>query len=262
MLLLNINIKLIILLINIIKGGLFIVMGKEVKRGYIPTDEKEFSDKSLEIIKKAQSDLFMLIERGYKITNASTFVGNHYLLSERQRLAIVRATSTSDAIEKRKDKLLESNFNGKSINIDGLNLIIALEVASSESTIIKSMDGTVRDLAGLRGTYKLIDKTDIAINLIGEKLAKMEIGEVNFYLDSPVSNTGRLKQRILELLNDYDYNVNVELVNNADVVLETKSCVVTSDAIILNKCESWINLASDIISAKLPLLKYIDLSMR
>ena len=31
----------------------------------------------------------MLIERGYKIKNASTFVGDHYLLYERQRLAII-----------------------------------------------------------------------------------------------------------------------------------------------------------------------------
>lgn len=196
-------------------------MSKVVKRGYVPTDAKEFSSENLELVKRAQADIFMLIERGYKIKNASTFVGNHYLLSERQRLAIVRSTSS-----------------------------------------LRCMDGTIRDLAGLRGTYKLIDKTDIAIDLIGEKLKEMKIGEVNFYLDSPVSNTGKLKQRILELLAKYSYEVKVELVNNADVILETKSCVITSDAIILNKCESWINLAYDIICEKLPKLKHIDLSMR
>ena len=237
-------------------------MSKEVKRGYIPTDAKEFSDASLELIKRAQSDIFMLIERGYKVKNASTFVGDHYLLSERQRLAIIRSTSPSKDIEKRKSKLLKSDFEGKKIHIDGLNLIITLEVALSNSTVLKCMDGTIRDLAGLRGTYKLIDKTDIAIHLIGEKLAKMKIGEANFYLDSPVSNTGKLKQRILELLDKYSYDVKVELVNNADVILETKSCVITSDAIILNKCKSWINLAYDIVYEKIPKLKYIDLSIR
>ena len=131
----------------------------------------------------------------------------------------------------------------------------------SESTMLKCMDGTIRDLAGLRGTYRLIDKTDTAIQLIGERLEEMEIGEVNFYLDSPVSNTGKLKQRIIELLDKYSYGVKVELVNNADVILENKCCVITSDAIILNKCESWINLAYDIVSQKLPKLKCIDLSM-
>lgn len=235
-------------------------MSKEVKRGYIPTDEKEFNDTNLKIIKRAQSDIFMLLERGYSIKSASTFVGNHYLLSERQRLAVVRATSTSIDIENRKNKLLNSNFEGKKIHVDGLNLIITLEVSLSESLVLKCMDGTIRDLAGLRGTYKLIDKTDIAIKLIGEQLAKMKIAEVTFYLDSPVSNTGRLKQRIIEILSIYSYEVKVELVNNADVILETKAYVITSDAIILNKCESWINLSYNIATEKLPKLKFIDLS--
>lgn len=234
-------------------------MSKEVKRGYILTDAKEFNYKNLEIIKKAQSDIFMLLERGYPIKSTSTFVGNHYLLSERQRLAIVRSTSTSKDIEMRKNKLIKSDFHGRRVYIDGLNLIITLEVALSDSTLLKCMDGTIRDLAGLRGTYKLIDKTDIAIQLIGEKLSQMKISEVTFYLDSPVSNTGRLKQRIIEILSEHSYDINVELVYNADVILETKDYVITSDAIILNKCDSWINLAYDIICEKLPKLKCIDL---
>lgn len=235
-------------------------MSEQVKRGYVPTDEKEFNNKNLEILKRAQSDIYMMLERGYPIKSLSTFVGNHYLLTERQRLAIVRSTSLSRDIEKRRNKLVAGNFKGKTVYIDALNLIITLEVALSESTVIKCMDGTVRDLAGLRGTYKLIDKTDIAIGLIGEKLKEMEIDEVIFFLDSPVSNTGRLKMRILEILSKYSYNVKAELTNNADVILETKNNVITSDAIILNKCESWINLAYEILSEKLPKLKYIDLS--
>lgn len=235
-------------------------MSEQVRRGYVSTDEKEFNNKNLELIKKAQADIYMMMERGYPIKSISTFVGNHYLLTERQRLAIVRATSLAKDIEKRRSKLVVDNFKGNTIYIDGLNLIITLEVALSESTIIKCMDGTLRDLAGLRGTYKLIDKTDMAICLIGEKLEEMEIDEVIFLLDSPVSNTGRLKMRILEILSKYYYNVKVELTNNPDVILETKNNVITSDAIILNKCESWINFAYEILSENLPKLKYIDLS--
>ena len=44
------------------------------------------------------------------------------------------------------------------------------------------MDGTIRDLAGLRGTYKLIDKTDRAINLIGEYLQKLKLRKLCFIL--------------------------------------------------------------------------------
>jgi hypothetical protein len=62
-----------------------------------------------------------------------------------------------------------------------------------------------------------------------------EAGAV-FYLDAPVSNTGKLKTQIMELLNDKDYTESVELAGNADFLLKDKSYVITTDAIILNEC--------------------------
>ncbi|MBH1941344.1 DUF434 domain-containing protein [Mobilitalea sibirica] len=228
------------------------------KRGFVPADIHEFNEESLIILKKAQSDLLYLLEQGYPIKSASTFVGNHYMLSERQRLAIVRATATRDVISERRLKLCEHIPEGKVVLLDGLNLIITLEVALSYSTLIRCMDGTIRDLAGLRGTYRLIDKTDGAILLIGNMLRKMMIGQACFYLDSPVSNTGRLKMRILELLKDFPYEVTVELVHNADAILNKKKYVITGDSIVLNRCNSWINLVAQIIDEELPELNIVD----
>lgn len=122
----------------------------------------------------------------------------------------------------------------------------------SQTTLIECMDRTIRDLAGLRGTYRLIDKTDTSIKLIGDELSALKISKAIFYLDSPVSNTGRLSQRIYELLQNYPFDVRVKLVPNADVMLEKKHHVITSDAIILNKCESWINLVSEILYKHYP----------
>lgn len=231
-----------------------------VKRGYVDSDVRDFNFEQLNILNKAQNDIFYLIEHGYPIKNASTFVGNHYLLTERQRLALTRATCTSKTLENRKIKKLVDNFEGKTVFIDGLNQIITLEVALSESTLIYCMDGTIRDLAGLRGTYRLIDKTDIAIQLIADQLKEMNIKKVIFYLDSPVSNTGKLKTKIYELLASYPFEVSVELVDNADVILETKDFVVTSDSIILNKCNSWINLIPIILDRQNSNTKLIDLT--
>lgn len=122
------------------------------------------------------------------------------------------------------------------------------------------MDGTVRDLAALRGTYRLIDKTDTAILLIGKILEKNKIDKVVFYLNASVSNSGRLKQRILELLNQFNFEVQVEVINNVDTVLEKVDNVITSDAIILDKCISWINLNLKIIEEINEDYPYIDFS--
>ncbi len=231
----------------------------DIKRGYVPSDEKEFGQNALPLLKRAQQDILYLLEQGYPIKSASTYVGNHYILSERQRIAIVRATANSETLIMRRNKQLPVKGPYKKVAIDGFNVIITLEVALSASTLIRCMDGTIRDLAGLRGTYRIIDKTEKAIELLGDKLSELQIEEAVIYLDSPVSNTGRLKQKILDLLSEKPYQVLVELVDNADVILERLDHVVTQDSIILNKCLNWINLTADIITKKLPQTTYIDL---
>ena len=231
---------------------------KNTRRGYVGTDEQEFSNESLIVLKKAQEEIHWLIDRGYPIKNAVTFAGNHYMLSNRQRLALTRATSSTASLMERKRKEVSSCVN-QVVNIDGFNQIITLEVALSGSTLIRCMDGTIRDLAGLRGTYRLIDKTDTAIKLIGEKLKTMRVAGAIFYLDAPVSNTGRLKTRIFELLGGYDYDISVELINNVDAILKKRAFVVSTDAIILNECVSWINMVAGIINESISHVGYTDL---
>ena len=157
-------------------------------------------------------------------------------------------------------KLLDVNkINEDTIYIDGFNLIITLEVALSKGILIRGSDGLIRDLAGLRGTYKLIDKTDYAIELIGKFLDEKSVPSVIFYLDSPVSNSGNLKLKILDILNLYNIKTEVILVNNADVILENLDRVVTSDAAILDKCISYFDLSTYIIEKYINEANIIDL---
>ena len=147
-------------------------MAKIVKRGYVPSDEKEFGKEALETLHKAGEELYYLATRGYQMKPASTFVGNHYLLSERQRLALVRSISPKESIEARRSKEITGSLEGATVHIDGFNTIITLEIAFSESLLLKCMDGTIRDLAGLRGTYRVIDKTEQAVVEIGKLLER------------------------------------------------------------------------------------------
>ncbi len=144
------------------------------------------------------------------------------------------------------------------IYIDGFNLIITLEVALSKGTLIRGSDGCIRDLAGLRGTYRIIDKTSEAIRLIASALEKLQIAKATFYLDSPVSNSGMLKTRILDY--DWKFEVEVELVPNTDRVLAEKDRVVTGDSIVLNKCKGWFNLGTRIVEEYVDNPWIVDLS--
>ncbi|MCM1505995.1 MAG: DUF434 domain-containing protein [Ruminococcus flavefaciens] len=215
----------------------------EVKRGFIASDEVDFSIEKLPLLKQAGSDVYYLMNRDYPIRNVITFVGNHYQLSERQRTALSRIVSSEISIKSRKDReLSESDVSGQTLYIDGFNIIITLETAFSDSTLFECMDGTVRDLAGLRGSYRLIDKTDIALQTLADTLTELNIKKAVFYLDKPVSNSGRLKQKILDAMSGRPFETEAFIENAVDPILEKKSHVVTADAIILDKCESWYNL--------------------
>lgn len=236
-------------------------MSKSVQRGYAPEDKTEFGPAAVPKLHKAAQNMYYLLNEGYPIKGASVFVGNHFLLSERQRLALVRAVSSRESIDNRRQKELGELSRGSVVHIDGFNTIITLEVALSGSLLLKCMDGTVRDLAALRGSYRLIDKTAQAILMIGQMLERSGIGKAVFYLDSPVSNSGRLKEQIGTLLGEFPFELQLEVIHNVDTTLETQENVITTDAIILDKCKSWFNLNSRIIAENIGEYPFVDFTV-
>ncbi|MGX4601185.1 DUF434 domain-containing protein [Faecalimicrobium sp. JNUCC 81] len=223
-------------------------MGKVSRRGFDENDKRWFSDKELIRLKKAKEEIEWLINRDYKIDPVVNFVGDRYQFSSRQRDALKRSICIEEKIIIRKSKNLSiDKINDGCLYIDGFNLIITLEVALSGGTLILGSDNNIRDLAGLRGTYKIIDKTDETLNLIGKFLEKYNCKEIKFYLDAPVSNSGNLKYKILDYANSWKIKTEVELVNNADVILDKLERVVSTDAAILDKCVSYFNIGKSII---------------
>ncbi len=216
-----------------------------VRRGYEPKDMVEFGSKAVEKMRAAAQEMVFLLDRGYDTKSAYTFVGDHHLLSWRQRMALARITSPQTALEGREGKrLLQAP---ESLVLDGFNTIITLEVALSGSLLLEGMDGTIRDLAGLRGSYRIVDKTVQAVELVLNRMEELGVKDALFYLDQQVSNSGRLRGLLLDKAADSGLQVAVELHSGVDGVLSHMTNVVTADAIILDKCGSWFNLNRGLI---------------
>ena len=218
---------------------------RAARRGYVPDDERNFSLESIEKLRVASRHVLYLINEGYDLKQASTFVGNHFLLSERQRLAVMRSLATAEQLAMRKAKLLTAaEAAGRDVWIDGFNTVITLEVLKCDSILFSCMDGTVRDLASLRGTYRIIPETEDAVRLLFDSLEEMEIHSATVLLDQPVSNSGRLKALMAELASDYLFALDIQIQKDVDRELYEKENVISSDSIILDRCLSWINLAA------------------
>ena len=231
---------------------------KDAKRGFVPSDEKEFGDKAIPKLRQAAEEVLFLLNHGYPVKGATRFVGDHYMFSERQRLALARTVSPEEQISSRLEREVK-NIEGETIYIDGFNVIIGLEIAYSNSMLFSCMDGTVRDLAGLRGTYRLIPETDLAVKALLNTLEFLKAEKAIIYLDKPVSNSGRLRQKINEHADDYDVEVEVVIEDAVDYILKQKPLIASGDAIILNECDKWFNFVKCVIAQNIGDYPYINL---
>lgn len=215
-------------------------------RGLFDGDDRAFAQPMAQKLKNAQHELQFLLDRGYPMKSAVSFVGRHHQFSARQLLALVRTTSSSRAVVRRISKRLEpGDLAGKPVYIDGFNLLITLEVALSNGVLLLAQDGTVRDLAELRGTYRPIPQTEYALAMLCDALGVLEVSSAAIFLDEPVSNSGNLKSKIYEF--EWPVPLAVELVRDPDMQLKKLPQVITGDSVILDACVSWFSMAAWIL---------------
>lgn len=220
---------------------------QERNRGKEASDDRLFSADMQKLIHTAIADLSYLLGRGYAEKSALQLVGNRYKLNSRQQRAVQGMTAAAPQVALRKINEI-SEINGRTVAIDGFNLLIILESALSGAYVFEGMDGCYRDLSGVHGTYKRVQQTDKALTLIGDTLQNMGVSQVNWYFDSPVSNSGRLKTILYEMATQRQYPWDVYLDFNPDKVLaESHDVVVSSDAWILDRAKAWCNLAPKLL---------------
>ena len=235
---------------------------KRVHRGPHPADEKLFAPKAIGDLRLAVGDFSLLLTRGYAHKSALKLVGDRFSLTDRQRLAVMRSACSDQQHASRRQRRLEpQNLAGESIAVDGYNVLITIEAAMSGGFVFKDRGGCCRDLASIHGTYRKVTETIPAVQLIGDFLQKIDAGKTLWLLDSPVSNSGRLKALIGELAEKNGWNWEIELVLSPDAELKRTDLVVaSSDSVVLDACGSWVNLATEIIGKKLPSARVIDLT--
>ncbi|MEL6942720.1 MAG: DUF434 domain-containing protein, partial [Bacteroidota bacterium] len=198
-------------------------------------------------------DLCFLLTRDYGIKSSLQIVGNRYKLNKRQRSAIQRICASEQQIQQRKHtQINHAKVIDSTVEIDGFNLLILLESALSGAYIFKGRDGTIRDISSVHGTYKRVRQTERAIQLIGDTLKELQVKKVKWYLDRPISNSGMLKQRLLEISEINEYGWEVELVFNPDQELvKSEQVIISSDGWILDQVKQWFNLGGYIIEQRI-----------
>lgn len=207
------------------------------------------------------ADHIWLLTRGYAGKSALKLVGDRFSLTQRQRLALMRSACSDQQRVTRQARCVGlAGMAGQLLVVDGYNLLITIEAALSGAYIFKGRDGCMRDLASVHGTYRRVEETVAALQLIGVFLMESAVPHVTWLLDSPVSNSGRLKTLMGQLAREHNWPWDMQLSLSPDAQLKsTQDIIVTTNSVILDHCQRWVNLAREIITAKCPCAKTIDL---
>jgi hypothetical protein len=237
------------------------VPDKRIHRGPHPDDAELFGSASLSALREAMADYVWLLTRGYSDKSALKLVGDHFALRRRQRLSLMRSACSDQQCKSRlAHRVTLADLAGRDLVIDGYNVLITLEAAMSGAWIFQGCDGCLRDLAGVHGTYRQVEETMAALDLIGRCLNESEVSCVQWLMDSPVSNSGRLKTLMGQMAKEHSWPWDIQLSVNPDAQLKTTHDVVaTTDSVILDHCHQWVNLAAALITAHIPHARIVNL---
>jgi hypothetical protein len=201
------------------------------------------------------------LSRGYVTPSALKLVGDRYRLTARQRTAVERsACSDADLARRRAHRVGRQELRGAALWLDGYNVLTTVEAAMAGGVVLGARDGTFRDMASMHGSYRKVAETRPALELLGEVIESAGVSECRWYLDRPVSNSGRLKTLMGELAAARGWKWDVELVPDPDAVLAAADQIVaTADSVILDRCRAWFNLARETVSRHVPEATVVDL---
>lgn len=229
-------------------------------RGPHASDAALFAERWHGALRTAVEELSWLLGRGYAEASALDLVGDRHALRTRQRTAVRRCACSEAAARRRtQHRAPPRRVSGRDLAIDGFNCIIAIEAALDGGVLLRGRDGALRDLASVHGSYRRVASTERAIELLVSRIVELSPRSVVWYLDRPVSNSGRLAATLREAAPP-SLPWTVELPFDPDRILrQTAAVVATGDAGILDVCDAWIDLAGEIVALEIPEAWIVDL---
>lgn len=231
-------------------------------RGPHPEDRKLFAGSQVPLLRQAVHDLSWLLSRGYASPSSVKLVGDRYSLNTRQRLSVARSSCSDDAVARRsRHRVSTDQISGESLWLDGYNVLTTIEAALAGGVILFTRDGCYRDMASMHGSYRKVEETIPAIRLLGELLHDWRVDTCHWFLDQPVSNSGRLKKILATVAEENSWKWEIELVPDPDRILkECQEIVVSADSQILDSTGRWFNLAAEAVRLRISTAWLINLA--
>lgn len=218
-----------------------------------PEDPIVFGPRRVRALQRAVEEVSWLLGRGYPMGLAVAAAGDRHQLEQRARVAVTRASAApSDVAARAAKRVSVDDLAGRALDVDAFNVLITLELALGGGPLLECVDGPLRDLAGMRGSYRLAVETPLAIDLLGAALARWGVARCALWIDAPVSNSGRLKAEVEARAPAWGVPTVIEMVRDADTALVGRGLVASADAMVIDHARAWCNVARAIVERDVP----------
>lgn len=219
-------------------------------RGPAPEDVRLFSDNAFPSLRSAASDLAWLLDRGYARRSSLQLVGDRHNLVARQRTAVSRVVCSEDQRASREQRRVPFEvLRDSDLLVDGYNVLTTVEAALAGGVLLECRDRTIRDMASMHGTWRMVAETRKAITLLGEMYTASASRRWTWLFDRPVSRSGDLARLFRDTASEHGWDWEIDTPDDADpVLIDASEVVASADSEVLDRCGRWHNLAAETLN--------------
>lgn len=143
----------------------------------------------------------MLLERGYPRERIISLTGDRWELCADDRHMLRRGVFRPAVARARRGKLISlAEAAGRSVALDGHNVLITMETALHGGRMLLADDDVVRDISGVGRNHRPGPATMQAAELVLRALAEAGAEQVLIYLDQPLPKSGELAADLRQLM--------------------------------------------------------------
>ncbi|WMW22367.1 DUF434 domain-containing protein [Methanolobus mangrovi] len=203
-------------------------------------------DRQPEMMAKAATDIRYLLERGYQRESSIRFAGDHYRLGRNERYILARTVFSSEtSMERKKKKLNCGELKGRTVLIDGYNVLITLESLLKGERTWLADDSFLRDIRGVFRNHSNDDVTFEAVEKMLSFVSRSKVKEANVLLDTQMKNSGELAAFIRKRMQELE--ITGSAMTSRHVDYDLKNCyisdvVATADGIIIDSVNNVIDI--------------------
>jgi hypothetical protein len=186
--------------------------------------------------RQACNDYAFLINRDYPERGVLKLTGDRYRLTRDQRTILYRGICNVRVAEARK-RLLVNETTGKSLTIDGYNVLFSLlNYRLGRATFIAT-DNLLRDAGSLHGRLRSEEPFSVCVAMLLDYLQETGPSRADMYLDAPVSHSERHAAAIRLMMQERGLEGSCTVIRSADYALRNShdTVLATSDTGIIDR---------------------------